>query len=133
MISGRRVLLGNDDVTMAVARPTDSMPYFYRNGQNYECYFVHEGRGTLHSVFGRLPFGPGDYLVIPYSVTWRMDFETAENRLLIFESREPGHHARALSEPLRPAAGAFTVLRAGLPHAPGTGDASTRSASSRCG
>jgi homogentisate 1,2-dioxygenase len=86
-VSGRRVLLGNEDITMAVARPTEPMDYFYRNGQNYECLFVHEGTGTLHSVFGRLPFGPGDYVVIPYSVTWRMDFDTDQNRLLVFESR----------------------------------------------
>jgi homogentisate 1,2-dioxygenase len=87
LVTGRHVLLGNADVTFAVARPTESMPYFYRNGQNYECLFVHEGSGTLHSVFGDLPFGPGDYVVVPYSVTWRVDFDTADNRLLVFESR----------------------------------------------
>lgn len=86
-VSGRTVLLGNDDVTMAVARPTESMDYFYRNGQQYECIFVHEGSGTLRSVYGSLPFGPGDYVVIPYSVTWQMRFDTEENRLLVFESR----------------------------------------------
>jgi homogentisate 1,2-dioxygenase len=87
LVTGRHVLLGNDDVTMAVARPTESMSYFFRNGQNYECFFVHEGSGTLSSVFGRLDFGPGDYVVVPYSVTWRADFDTAQNRLVIFESR----------------------------------------------
>lgn len=85
-VSGRRVLIGNQDITLAVARPTEPMPYFYRNGQNYECIFIVEGRGTLESVFGRLAFEPGDYIVIPYSVTWRMQFETAENRLVAFES-----------------------------------------------
>jgi homogentisate 1,2-dioxygenase len=87
MITSRHVLLGNEDVTMAVARPTEPMRQFFRNGQNYECLFVHEGAGTLHSVFGRLAFGPGDYVVIPYSVTWRMDFDTPDNRLVVFESR----------------------------------------------
>ena len=87
VVSGRRVLMGNGDVTFAIARPTEPMTYYYRNGQNYECLFVHEGSGTLHSVFGRLPFGPGDYIVIPYSVTWRMDFDTESNRVVCFESR----------------------------------------------
>jgi len=86
-ISGRTVLLGNADVTMAVARPVEGMPYYYRNGQAYECIFVHEGSGVLRSVFGNLRFGPGDYVVIPYSVTWTMDFDGPENRLLVFESR----------------------------------------------
>lgn len=85
-ITGRTVLIGNRDITMAVARPTEPMNYFYRNGQNYECLFISEGRGTLHSIFGRLGFEPGDYVVIPYSVTWRMDFEPGENRIVAFES-----------------------------------------------
>jgi homogentisate 1,2-dioxygenase len=87
MVTSRRVLMGNEDVTMAVARPTEDMPYFFRNGQNYECFFVHEGSGTLHSVFGDLAFGPGDYVIVPYSVTWRASFDTPDNRLLVFESR----------------------------------------------
>jgi homogentisate 1,2-dioxygenase len=88
IVSGRTVLVGNSDITMAVARPTESMDYFYRNGQAYECLFVHEGSGTLHSVFGRLEFGPGDYVVIPFSVTWRIEFDSPDNRLLVFESRD---------------------------------------------
>jgi homogentisate 1,2-dioxygenase len=72
---------------MAIVRPTESMDYFYRNGQAYECLFVHEGTGTLHSVFGRLPFGPGDYVVIPYSVTWRLELDDDEARFVAFESR----------------------------------------------
>lgn len=87
MVTGRQVLMGNEDVTMAVARPTQDMPYFFRNGQNYECFFVHEGSGTLHSVFGDLAFGPGDYVIVPYSVTWQVRFDTPDNRLLVFESR----------------------------------------------
>jgi homogentisate 1,2-dioxygenase len=87
-VSGRTVLVGNSDIEMAVARPTESMDYHYRNGQAYECIFVHEGTGTLHSTFGRLRFGPGDYVVIPYSVTWRMELDTDTNRHLVFESRD---------------------------------------------
>ena len=85
-ITSRTVLIGNQDITMAVARPTESMDYFYRNGQAYECIFVHEGTGTLKSMLGNLRFGPGDYVVIPYSVTWKMDFDGPQNRLVVFES-----------------------------------------------
>lgn len=87
-VAGRTVLIGNQDITMAVARPTESMPYFYRNGQSYECIFVHEGTGTLRSVFGRLPFGPGDYLVIPYSTTYQLEYDSPHNRLVVFETRD---------------------------------------------
>lgn len=89
VISARRVILGNSDVTIGVARPTESMNYFYRNGQAYEMYFVHEGEGLLRSSLGNIEFGPGDYLNIPFNVTWQMEFKTSENRLLVVESPTP--------------------------------------------
>lgn len=85
-VSARRVLLGNSDVTLGLSRPTQSMDYFYRNAQAYECWFVHEGSGTLHTQFGRLPFASGDYLVIPYGTTWQMRLDTPEARFFVIES-----------------------------------------------
>lgn len=85
-ISGRCVLMGNADVTIAVARPTQSMEYHYRNGEGHEMFFIHQGEGTLHSQFGKLDFGPGDYLNIPISTTWRMELRGGEHRMLVFES-----------------------------------------------
>jgi homogentisate 1,2-dioxygenase len=84
-ISARRVLMGNSDVTLGVARPTESMSYFYRNAQAYEVWFTHEGAGVLRSQFGRLPFRAGDYVVIPYGTTWQMELER-ECRFFIIES-----------------------------------------------
>lgn len=84
-VAARRVLLGNNDVTLGVSRSTESMGYFYRNAQAYEVWFVHEGRGKLHTQFGVLAFEPGDYMVIPYGTTWRMDTE-GEARFFVIES-----------------------------------------------
>lgn len=84
-VSARRVLLGNKDVTMAASRPTRSMDYFYRNGQAYEVWFTHEGTGVLKTQFGRLAFGPGDYIIIPYGVTWQMELE-GEGRFFVIEA-----------------------------------------------
>ncbi len=84
-VQARRVLLGNRDVTLGVARPTQSMSYFYRNAQAYEVWFVHEGSGTLRTQFGSLPFGVGDYLVIPFGVTWQMQLD-GEARFFVIES-----------------------------------------------
>ncbi|PJF47915.1 MAG: homogentisate 1,2-dioxygenase [Chloroflexi bacterium] len=86
-VSARRTLLGNADVTLGVSRATQSMRYFYRNAQAYEVWFVHEGAGVLRTQFGRLDFGSGDYLVIPYGVTWQMALSTPEARFFIIESR----------------------------------------------
>jgi homogentisate 1,2-dioxygenase len=84
-VSARRILLGNNDVTLGVARPTESMEYFYRNAQAYEVWFVHEGSGNLRTQFGRLPFEPGDYVVIPYGTTWQMVLD-GEGRFFVIES-----------------------------------------------
>ena len=85
-VQARRTLLGNNDVTLSVSHPTESMDYFYRNGQAYEVWFVHEGTGTLWTQFGRLDFEPGDYVVIPFGTTWRMDLD-GEARFFAIESK----------------------------------------------
>ncbi len=84
-VAARRTLLGNADVTLSLSRPTQNMSYTYRNGQAYEVWFAHEGRGKLRSQFGNLDFGPGDYIVIPYGVTWAMEV-SGECRFLVIES-----------------------------------------------
>ena len=85
-ISARRVLLGNSDVTLGLSCPTHGMDYYYRNAQAYEVWFAHEGSGALHTQFGRLTFGPGDYLVIPFGVTWRMELDDPQARFFVVEA-----------------------------------------------
>ncbi|MBW8012951.1 MAG: homogentisate 1,2-dioxygenase [Chloroflexi bacterium] len=85
-VSARRVLLGNKDITIGLSRPTDNMQYYYRNAQAYEMWFTHEGKGVLFSQFGNLKFGPGDYIIIPYGTTWRMEIEHSPARFLVAES-----------------------------------------------
>lgn len=85
-VSARRVLMGNNDVTLGLSRPTRSMDTFYRNGQAYEVWFAHEGTGTLKTQFGNLPFEPGDYMVIPYGTTWQMMLDTPEARFFVIEA-----------------------------------------------
>ena len=35
------------------------MDYFFRNGEGDEVIFVHEGSGTLETIFGELPYKDG--------------------------------------------------------------------------
>ncbi|MFQ3535717.1 MAG: homogentisate 1,2-dioxygenase [Aggregatilineales bacterium] len=84
-VQARRILLGNRDVTLGISRPTQSMGYFYRNAQAYEVWFVHEGGGVLHTQFGRLSFSTGDYVIIPFGVTWQMQLES-EARFFVIEA-----------------------------------------------
>lgn len=85
-VTARRVLLGNNDVQLGISRPTQNMTYFYRNAQAYEVWFVHEGMGVLRSQFGRLPFEPGDYIIIPFGVTWQIELSGDEARFFVIES-----------------------------------------------
>ncbi len=63
------------------------MTRFYRNGEADEMLFVHEGRGTLETIFGPIEYGPGDYLVIPIGTTYRViPAEGEAQRMLWVES-----------------------------------------------
>ena len=46
-ISGRRLLMWNNDVEISLCLPAEQMDYFFRNGEGDEVIFVHEGTGTL--------------------------------------------------------------------------------------
>ena len=61
------------------------MAYWYRYAHGDEAIFVHEGTGMFESQFGTLQYGPGDYLVIPTGVIWR---------ILPDDRRQPAHARR---------------------------------------
>lgn len=87
IVSGRRLLMGNNDVVMSIARPAQPMHYFYRNGEGDEVLFIHEGKGRLQTIYGSLPYQPGDYLVLPIGTTWRMLPEDGvPHRVLVIEA-----------------------------------------------
>ncbi len=86
-VSGRKVLLFNDDVTLSHARPTETSDYYYRNGQADELIYICEGKGTLESVFGNLSFKDGDYLIIPRGIVYRLKLDSGDHRHFITESR----------------------------------------------
>jgi homogentisate 1,2-dioxygenase len=88
-VAGRHVLLGNSDVTLCFVRTSGSGP-LYRNASGDEVVFVHAGHAVHESVFGRLPVGPGDYVVVPASTTQRWVVEPAERfEALVLEAN--GH------------------------------------------
>ena len=86
-IASRVPLMGNKDVCISVARPTEPMQYWYRFAHGDEIIFIHDGSGILESQYGILHSRPGDYLVIPTGVLWRIlpDVEV-EQRMLVIEA-----------------------------------------------
>ena len=86
-VSGRIPLLANEDVCMSVVLPKEPMSYWYRYAHGDETMFVHEGTGVLETQFGTLRYGPGDYLVVPTGVVWRVLPDTGvRQRMLVIES-----------------------------------------------
>ncbi|MEP6296609.1 MAG: cupin domain-containing protein, partial [Ilumatobacter sp.] len=87
-VTGRRVLLVNDDVEVSWVE-ADRSSGLYRNATGDELVYVQAGTGRLDSVFGRLTVGPGDYVVVPASATHRWIVTDGPLRLLVIGSR--GH------------------------------------------
>jgi homogentisate 1,2-dioxygenase len=75
----------NDDVEISLCRPTEQMEAYYRNGEGDEVIFVHEGSGTLETIFGDLSYREGDYIVVPRGTTYRFAPEGLQ-RYVVFES-----------------------------------------------
>jgi homogentisate 1,2-dioxygenase len=89
-LSARKVLLANADCAIAICAPSQrNMDYFYKNAEGDEVLFVHDGEGVLYSPFGKLTFRKGDYVVIPRTVIYRIEFAEGPLRLLIIESASP--------------------------------------------
>jgi homogentisate 1,2-dioxygenase len=86
-ITGRLPLLANEDVVISRCRPEKPQGELFRDADADEVFFVHSGRGVLHTHFGLLPFRPLDYIVIPRCTTYRLDFEPGSAPdLLIIEA-----------------------------------------------
>ncbi len=89
-IESRKPVLVNSDCKIVLASPRQSMTdYFFKNADADEVIFIHEGTGTLKTMYGNLPFSYGDYLVVPRGTVYQMHFDGTDNRLLIVESTSP--------------------------------------------
>jgi homogentisate 1,2-dioxygenase len=86
----RRVpILFNSDVTVLLARPTESDDSYFANGDGDELWFVHEGSARLESPCGWLDVAAGDYVWVPKAMIHRWHIKSPL-RLLGFEAH--GHN-----------------------------------------
>jgi homogentisate 1,2-dioxygenase len=89
-LQSRRPVLVNNDCHISLAAPQEGIKeYYFKNADADEAIFIHEGKGTLRTMYGDLPFGYGDYLVVPRGTIYQIDFEDANNRVFIVESFSP--------------------------------------------
>lgn len=80
--------LYNDDLALGMVRPAGPMPYYQRNADADDVYFIHRGAGQLQSDYGPLRYQKGDYLVIPRGTTYRFwpDGGAGDELYLLIES-----------------------------------------------
>jgi len=70
VVTGRRLVLGNEDVRISYAVSRAASP-LYRNAVGDECVYVEAGAATVETVFGNLDARQGDYVLIPRATTHR--------------------------------------------------------------
>ena len=87
-ISSRELLLFNNDLSIYKSFINNNMNYLYRNSHFDELIYIQSGKASFSSNFGFLNLIPGDYLVIPKGVIWKIDVEENLSCLLI-ESSSP--------------------------------------------
>jgi len=89
-LQSRIPVLVNNDCHIVLAAPRQSMrDYFYKNTDADELIFIHEGSGIVHTQYGELPFGYGDYIILPRGTIYQISFADENNRLFIVESFTP--------------------------------------------
>jgi homogentisate 1,2-dioxygenase len=89
-LQSRKAILINNDYHIALAAPQQgTQDYFVKNADADEVIFVHEGSGVLKTMYGKIPFAYGDYLVVPRGTIYQIEFATESNRLFIVESFHP--------------------------------------------
>jgi len=89
-LESRTPVLVNSDCHISLAAPQQPMTdYFFKNSGADEMVFIHRGEGTLKTLYGNIPFGYGDHLVIPRGTIYQMQFNTPDNRLFIVETFAP--------------------------------------------
>jgi homogentisate 1,2-dioxygenase len=70
VVTGRRMVLGNNDVRIAYVAAGESSP-LYRNAIGDECVYIEAGEATVETMFGILPARQGDYVIIPRATVHR--------------------------------------------------------------
>jgi homogentisate 1,2-dioxygenase len=81
-ISGRRLVMWNDDVEIWLCQPKHPSSGYYRNGEGDEVIYVHVGSGMVESIFGNLAYREGDYIVIPRGTTYRLAPQGSQKHLI---------------------------------------------------
>ncbi len=87
-LDSRAPFLENEDVRLSFVQLSEPMPYYFRDADSDDLFFVHQGKGRLETDFGPLDYASGDYLVIPRGTVYRFSPRSASKFLLIESASE---------------------------------------------
>jgi homogentisate 1,2-dioxygenase len=79
-------MLFNHDVRVMLGRWSESYKNFFRNADEDEMFFIHDGSGKFETSYGHLPYKKGDYIIIPRGTTYKL-FVTSATDILKLESQ----------------------------------------------
>ncbi|MFE7215625.1 homogentisate 1,2-dioxygenase [Streptomyces sp. NPDC057611] len=82
------LMFSNADCRISLSMRGRPAPFYVRNVDGDELYFVHRGTGTFVTEFGALPYRPGDWVYIPKATTYRQVPDDADTCLLLIEATE---------------------------------------------
>ena len=71
-ITSRVPMMFNEDLACYRVKPDAQQSELYRNGAADEVLFIHQGSGHLETMYGKLPYKRGDYVVIPRTTNYRV-------------------------------------------------------------
>jgi homogentisate 1,2-dioxygenase len=79
-------ILYNDDLIVSISRRSTAAPYYSRNADGDELFFIHRGTGVIETDFGTIGYEPGDYVVVPRATTYRFVPKTDDTFVVVVEA-----------------------------------------------
>ncbi|MEM9725381.1 MAG: homogentisate 1,2-dioxygenase [Pseudomonadota bacterium] len=79
-------MLHNQDGAVYLSTRNEAPPFFERNVNGDQLFFIHKGSGTFETEFGPLAYRPGDYIGMPKSITYRQVPDAPGGVFLILET-----------------------------------------------
>jgi homogentisate 1,2-dioxygenase len=79
-------VLYNDDLILSISRRSKAAPFYSRNADGDELFFIHKGQGKIETDFGVIAYERGDYIAIPRATTYRFVPEVEDNFIVIVEA-----------------------------------------------
>ena len=83
---GMARLVANATVAMNVTAPGRPMDYFFEHHSATMVYFIHQGRGTLETMFGPIEYRKGDFLIVPKGTMHRFELASGPHYYWMYES-----------------------------------------------